>query len=281
MTCSYCGNRNNDEELRCRRCGRKPDDTLNGEFVFRREGALAPQLQRVSSVQVAERPMPDMANARQRRLSFELPNTNVVPIEQFAPLPVRPRSKPAARKPVPRNIPRVPEEQGKLDFLPPAVDKPRTLGTTVEAVIFCEDPVASMLHRGVAAALDGSMVLIGYALFLLVFSLLGGEFEFNQTNLIVFAAVLPVLTFTYGLVWAIAGRETPGMVWTHLHLTTFEGFEPERRQLVTRFLASCLSLSTGLGLLWPFVDEENLGWQDHMSRTFPTPGLKSDKFLRR
>lgn len=267
--------------MRCGRCGRKPDDTLTGEFILRRDGALATQLERVAAVQVAERPAPNLAHARQRRLSFELPTSNVIPIEQFAPPPPRPRSKPAARKPIQRNVPRVPEAQGKLDFLPPAVDKSRTLGTRVEAVIFCEDPVATMQHRGVAAALDGSMVLIGYALFLVVFRLLGGEFDLNQTNLVLFGAVLPLLTFAYGLLWAIAGRETPGMVWTHLHLTTFEGFEPERQQFLTRFVGSCLSLSTVLGLLWPLVDEESLGWQDHMSRTFATPGLKSDRFLRR
>ena len=83
------------------------------------------------------------------------------------------------------------------------------------------------------------------------------------------------------MVWAIAGRETPGMQWTHLHLTTFDGFQPERKQLLMRFAGSCLSLCTVIGLLWSFADEENLAWQDHMSRTFPTPGLKSDRFLRR
>src|SRR5579864_7357565 len=156
MTCGYCGNRNNDEELRCGRCGRKPDDTLNSEYILRQDGALAAQLERVSSVQVAERPLPNLANARQRRLSFERNPSNVIPMDQFAAPPARPRPKPAVRKPAQRPIARVPEEQGSLDFLPPAVDKPRTLGTAVEAVIFCEDPVATMLHRWVAAALDGS-----------------------------------------------------------------------------------------------------------------------------
>ena len=280
MTCSYCGSRNNEDELRCRRCGRKPDDTLNGEFVLRQDGALAAQLQPVSPHPAAERPPHSLSHPVQRRLSFEVPVSNVIPIAPSAPSPA-PRSRPAPRKPGPRRMPRVPEEQGHLDFLPPAVDKPRTLSTRVEAVIFCEDPVASVLHRAVAAALDGAMVVFGYSLFLLVFRLLGGEFSLDKTSLILFAAVLPLLHFTYGLLWAIAGRETPGMIWTHLRLTTFEGFEPDRRQLVTRFVGSCLSLSTVLGLLWPFVDEESLGWQDHMSRTFPTPGLKSDKFLRR
>jgi hypothetical protein len=279
MNCSYCGNRNNDEELRCRRCGRKPDDTLTGEYSLRQEGALATQLQPVSQAAVAERPVANLARATQRRLVFDQQQANVIPFESYAPPAARPRSKPAPRKPAPRS--RVPEEQGSLDFLPPATDKPRTLGTTVEAVIYCEDPVATTLHRAVAAALDWSMVLIGFGLFLAVFSLWGGEFELNKTNLIVFGAILPFLGFTYGMVWAIAGRETPGMQWTHLHLTTFDGFQPERKQLLMRFAGSCLSLCTVIGLLWSFADEENLAWQDHMSRTFPTPGLKSDRFLRR
>ena len=28
----------------------------------------------------------------------------------------------------------------------------------------------------------------------------------------------------------------------------------------------------GLGLVWALVDEENLTWHDHISKTFPTPG---------
>src|SRR6202041_3046551 len=31
-------------------------------------------------------------------------------------------------------------------------------------------------------------------------------------------------------------------------------------------------LSGGLGLVWALVDEENLTWHDHISKTFPTPG---------
>ncbi|HEY2016600.1 MAG TPA: RDD family protein, partial [Bryobacteraceae bacterium] len=227
-------------------------------------------------VQVAERPAPNLARATQRALFHDPSGSNVIPIGGFAA--PAPRHRTAPRR-TPR--PRVPEEQGSLDFLPQASDKPRTLGTNVEAVIYCEDPVATTLHRAVAAALDWSMVLIGYGLFLALVRLWAGEFDLNQTNLILFGAFCPLLAFAYGLMWAIAGCETPGMQWTHLHLTTFDGFRPERKQLLMRFAGSCLSLCTVIGLLWSFADEENLAWQDHMSRTFPTPGLKSDRFLRR
>ena len=111
-----------------------------------------------------------------------------------------------------------------LDFLPPAPPKARTLGTTVEAVIFCDDPVASSLHRAVAAGLDWSMVLLAYGLFLLVFRLAGGEFVFDKASLLMIGAVLPVLGCLYGLTWAIAGKETPGMRWANLRFTTFDGF---------------------------------------------------------
>jgi hypothetical protein len=40
-----------------------------------------------------------------------------------------------------------------------------------------------------------------------------------------------------------------------------------------RQMVSLLSLlSAGLGLVWALVDEENLTWHDHISKTFPTPG---------
>jgi uncharacterized RDD family membrane protein YckC len=71
--------------------------------------------------------------------------------------------------------------------------------------------------------------------------------------------------------YAIAGRETAGMSCAHLRLITFDGFKPDGKQRLYRFLGSCLSLCTVLGLAWSLADEESLGWQDHISRTFPTP----------
>ena len=72
------------------------------------------------------------------------------------------------------------------------------------------------------------------------------------------------------------------MHWTHLRLTTFDGFRPELRQRLLRFAGSCLSLCTVVGLLWSLADEESLTWQDHISRTFPTPReLESQVFHRR
>jgi uncharacterized RDD family membrane protein YckC len=210
------------------------------------------------------------------------PAPNVIPFETYAPAPPKPRQPRSDPQKPRRAKPRVSEAQGSLDFLPAVPDQPRTLGTTVEAVIICEAPVATPLHRAIAAILDGSMVLIGYGLFLLAFRLAGGQFAAGKSNLMIFGAALILVAFAYGLFWAIAGTETAGMRWAQLRLITFEGFPPEPGQRFLRFAGSCLSIGTMLGLLWSLADEESLAWQDHISRTFPTPrASESQVFCRR
>jgi uncharacterized RDD family membrane protein YckC len=275
MTCGYCGTRNNEGEHRCRRCGRKPDDVLTGEYTLpRSNGALAAQPvlrhRTTESTPEARTPSADLSRAVQRPL-FQDRTSKVVPIAPFTPAsPKRGGTGRTAQK-TQRRVSRVPEEQGSLDFLPPATPKPRTLDTSVEAVIYCEERVAGALHRAFAAALDWSMVLIAYGVFLAVVQFWVGVPSLNKTNLLILGSVLPLFGFVYGLVWAWAGTETAGMKWTELRLTTFEGFRPEPRERLLRFAGSCLSLCAVIGVLWALADEEGLGWHDHISRTFPTP----------
>lgn len=246
------------------------------------QGALAAVAQPVMVAEPVTTP-PTRANltrAVQRPLFPERPESKVIPFEAYAP--PRPASpKPAPRTQTRRPASRVNEAQGQLDFLPAMPVQPRTLGTTVEAVIFCDAPVATPLHRALAAALDWSMVLIGYGLFLLAFSMAGGEFLLTRGNIMVFAAALLLVGVTYGLFWTVAGAETPGMRWTRLRLITFDGFPPEPRHRVFRFAGSCLSFCTLLGLLWSLADEESLTWQDHISGTFPTPRASESQILQR
>lgn len=213
---------------------------------------------------------PNLARAVQVPLFRERGASNVIPFETYAPsAPAAPRtSKPAA--PRPKRAPRVHESQGSLDFLPPAPPAPKKLGTTVEAMIYCDAPVAHVLHRAVAAAIDWSMVLIGCGLFLLAFRLLGGPIVLSSANLPMFGGTFALIALMYGITWTLAGVETMGMRAARLRLISFDGFAPEPRHRWLRLLGSCLSYGTGLGLLWSLADEENLGWQDHISRTFPT-----------
>lgn len=287
MTCSYCGSRNDELENRCRRCGRKPEDTLSGQFmVHRTQGALATKLR--PTLVVDEAPTtrtPDLAGAVQG--SLFMPNVIAMPNpNRGAPRSTRsrttpPTANPASRPPIRRTRPPA-EGQGEFEFVSPVQVKTKTLATTVDAVIYCEAPVATPIHRALAAAIDLTMILIGYGLFLLTFVLCGGEIIINRPNLVIFGCALGLIAATYGIFWAIAGTDSAGMRWTHLRLITFEGFTPDRWQRVGRLAGTCLSLFSVLGILWSLADEEGLGWQDHISRTFPTAHeLESRVFRRR
>lgn len=283
MTCSYCGARNDDGEHRCRRCGRRPGDVLSVGALAAKPAPAPAIVDRAAPAPEAGRlsRAPNLARAQQRSLFPERSDSNVIPFESYAPdsqaapRRVKPAAGRIATKTAPR-CPRISEDQGTLDFMPALPPAPRKLGTTVDAVIVCAAPVATPLHRAVAAALDWSLVLIGYGLFLAGYFLtgdfLGGaRFIPDRLNFGVFGGALMLIALTYGLMFALAGCETAGMKWAHLRLTTFDGFKPDGRQRFYRFVGSCLSLCTVLGLAWSLADEESLGWQDHISRTFPTP----------
>jgi uncharacterized RDD family membrane protein YckC len=229
---------------------------------------------------------PDLQRPTQAQFAFQdRPALKVIPFYAFAPARSETRrpsgTGAASRSRRPSRPPATSEGQGALDFLPLAPAKPRTLGTTVDAVIFCEAPVARRMHRAIAAGLDWAMVLIAYGLFLAVFCLAGGQFVLNRTTSMVFAGDLALIAVAYGSMWVLAGSETAGMRWTRLRLITFDGFPPDLKHRLARFAGSCLSLCTVIGLLWSLGDEETLTWQDHISRTFPTPRESEIDVLRR
>lgn len=141
-----------------------------------------------------------------------------------------------------------------------------------EGVIYCDAPVAIPAHRAMAAALDGSMILIGLAVFGSIFHLAGGDIVINAKTVPLLIAVAGVMSVLYKLLWCLGNGDTAGMRWSHLRLVNFDGQMPDRRQRLYRLASGCLSfLAAGLGLLWALVDEETLTWHDHISKTFPTP----------
>jgi uncharacterized RDD family membrane protein YckC len=161
--------------------------------------------------------------------------------------------------------------QGTLDFIPGVPLKARRLKTDVDAQVFCDQPVATPTHRAVASAIDAAVILIGFGVLIGTFSLLGGSFGTGRMLWIGLGGALTLVTMLYGLIWAIAGRETAGMHFTDLQLITFDGFPLDARSRALRFASAWLSFcSGGLGLLWAVADEENLTWHDHISKTFPT-----------
>ena len=227
---------------------------------------------------------------RQALLFHEKPAGKVIPFEalatpEFEPLSPAPKPRRAARpstRAQTRSAAAANEAQPSLDFLPPAPPAVRKLGTTVEAVIFCDAPVATPAHRAFAAAIDGALILIAFGLFLTTFCLLGGTFASDKLMLSMLAASALLIGVFYGFVCVLGGGQTPGMRATHLALVDFDGYPPDRIARWMRFLAACLSYGAcGLGLLWALVDEESLAWHDHISKTFPTFRMPETSFVRR
>jgi uncharacterized RDD family membrane protein YckC len=164
------------------------------------------------------------------------------------------------------------DSQQSLDFLSGSSEE-SPLGMQVEAVIYCDAPVALPAHRLMAATVDSSMIAIAVGLFLAIFYLSGGHIVFTRQSVLLFVGVVAAIVFLYRLLWCLGDGDTLGMQSVGLRLVNFDGRPPDRDQRTFRLAASVLSLvSAGLGLVWALVDEENLTWHDHISKTFPTPG---------
>ncbi|MCL4401235.1 MAG: RDD family protein [Acidobacteria bacterium] len=257
-------------------------DTASEANPIRVNGALA------TAPQVARRPadVHPVYDETGQRLLFNPPQPKphkVIPFESIATsrgetAPVKAAPRTATRRPA---APKPPDTQAALDFLPPAPQAARKLKTTVEAVIYCDAPVASKMHRAVAAAMDFSMVLMGYGLFLLAFHLGGGDFLLNRATMGVFTAAFVLIALFYGMLWVLAQSDSPGRRWASLRLTNFDGFPPDATQRALRFAGTVLSLtSLGAGVAWALADEESLTWHDHMSKTFLTVWEADTSFFR-
>lgn len=283
MQCRYCQNWNEEDERRCVRCGRRlhlaaPRSAPEG-YPASIGLATAAALESYPGGQPLAAAPPERASYqpslfRDAAYRDGVPGPKVVPIPMLTPsrpalrnneVPVR-RPRPAA----PRNPRRGSDSQQSLDFHGAMA---AGLGTEVHAVIFCDAPVALPAHRMIAAAFDASMVLIAVGLFLGIFFLSGGMLMLSKENAPFLISVGLLLGLFYRFLWVLGNGETPGMRFAGLRLVNFDGRAPDRDQRAFRQVSSLLSfLSAGLGLVWALVDEENLAWHDHISKTFPTPG---------
>ncbi|HTA45538.1 MAG TPA: RDD family protein [Bryobacteraceae bacterium] len=289
MRCKHCGFVNGEDDHRCLRCGRR----LSGVVIAAPPGysganALAPAAVTNGDTEEFTPVKTSVSTPDQPTLFTTYSPTgksgqNVIPFDRLYReavnrAPARPPAAP--QTPPPQQQPRVrkavtpsatQETQGTLDFIAGVPLKGRKLKTDVDAQVFCDQPVATPTHRFVAGAIDAALILIGFGVLVVTFQLLGGQFGTGRMLWIGMGATLVLVAMFYGLIWAIAGRETAGMHFTDLQLITFDGFPLDARSRALRFASAWLSFcSGGLGLLWAVADEENLTWHDHISKTFPT-----------
>ena len=277
MQCVHCKAWNEADERRCVRCGRRLHASAPrpAPEIYPLSGAAVPELEALpGGRQTLPHPTPPQTRPDFQPSLFRDPaqGPKVVPIPTLTPRPrtaerKTPRSYAAARPPR-----RAGDSQQSLDFLR-AGNHAQALATEVEAVIYCDAPVALPVHRLMAAVADGAMIAIAVSLFLMIFFLSGGQIAFTKQTLLLAAGIVGCVTFTYRLLWCLGNGDSPGMHFAGLRLVNFDGKAPDRDQRLLRLGASLLSIaSVGLGLLWALVDEEHLTWHDHISKTFPSVG---------
>ncbi len=198
----------------------------------------------------------------------------VLHFEDFRPPSERPVR---ARKQVSRRRSRKYERleqagQQRLELDSPVPPQPLQNKSGVQSARYCDAPVASLVHRMMAGVLDFGMVAAAAGAFFGATYAITGPTLVAEIPLPVLAGVVAGLLSLYKLLWFVAGGDSPGMRWCRLRLLSFTGQPPTQRQRAFRFLGTLLSLAAGgLGLFWAVGDEEKLAWNDHISKTFPSP----------
>ncbi len=202
----------------------------------------------------------------------------VIPIPTLAPSHPYTRETHSMRRVAPRSAPRPRRPADSQQALQFAEVESNTGLAAAGELIFCEAPVALPGHRVLAALVDLSWILIGVGLLALTAFLganaVGADLVISRQTAPFLIAVALVVALFYRSMWYFANADTPGMRFAGLQLVDFDGRRPDREQRGVRQVASLLSfVAAGLGLVWALVDEENLTWHDHISKTFPTPSV--------
>ena len=196
------------------------------------------------------------------------PTQKVVAFEDFAATHIepviveRPAERPAV-KPKPPVLPPLRRAAPPAQTLPYDEVAPRE--------IQCPSPVAPLLLRGLAGALDLAVGMVAVGVFFTTFHLLGGALHLNQKSLGAMGLAGASLVAFYFFLYTFYGAETPGLQWMGLRILDYDGYPPRSGQRLVRALGMLLGgAALGLGYLWAFVDEEGLTWHDRMSKTFIT-----------
>ena len=272
IQCGYCGVRNDSEDDRCTRCGRRlhlarPRPAPEPAMSVVSTGAAAAV--RVMERRVAEAAAPVAQPDPQATLfSLRDPSPRVVPI--FGPV-----AEPSRRNRGQRQAPRRPSSaepaQQSLQFSPVTSGR-RTRGE-MESEIFCDAPVAAAQHRSLAGVVDLGIVVLGWVFALAMYLTIGeGHLAVTPMELALHAGLGLVIGIAYQSLWVIANRDSFGLQFARLRVIHFDGRSPSQRERLLRMIFSWLSVgAAGLGLVWSLMDEESLTWHDHISKTFPSP----------
>jgi len=132
-------------------------------------------------------------------------------------------------------------------------------------------PVATLLERRYAGALDAAFLLLSCFGFLGLFHSLGGRLALAKADAAVFVVTFFLLYGLYFSIFTAFAGATPGMQLRGLTAVRLDGWLPDNRQLLWRSFGYLLSGGAlSLGFLWSLWDEDQFTWHDRISRTYIT-----------
>lgn len=132
-------------------------------------------------------------------------------------------------------------------------------------------PVAPIGRRFLAGLVDGFVLLLGAALFTLIFRSAGGRFTLIPPNLAVVAVISVIFVWTYFGFFTVLAFSTPGQAWMGIEVRNMEGRPPTLPESFLRAFGYLVSLSAFMiGFFWALVDSDSLTWHDRISGTFLT-----------
>ncbi len=131
--------------------------------------------------------------------------------------------------------------------------------------------VAPLGRRFLAGVTDALVLILGAAVFGVIFWRFCGRVSMVPLNLAVLGFVAAILIFAYfGLFTAIASA-TPGLLWMGCEIRSLRGGHPSVSESFWRAFGVLVSLSAlMLGFVWACVDSDSLTWHDRMSGTVIT-----------
>ena len=129
-------------------------------------------------------------------------------------------------------------------------------------------PVGPRFLAGIADAL---ILVLGVALFGLIFWRSGGHLSPNPINFAVVGVMILTLIFSYFGIFTALTSTTPGLMIMGFEIRSLHGTNPSPRESCWRAFGILVSMSAlMLGFIWAWVDSESLTWHDRMSGTFIT-----------
>ena len=130
-------------------------------------------------------------------------------------------------------------------------------------------PVASLADRFTAAIVDTALVACAFTMFLMVFLACTINPPTGKPAIVVAALTYVGFFALYQWLFFTFAESTPGMRYAKIALCTFDDENPDRKSLQHRIGACFLAaLPLGLGFLWALLDDDRLGWQDRITRTY-------------